>query len=160
MPLTTFRNLTLVRQADENIRVTVTYNALFTAFERNLASLGMTFRERIAVMGMDPPGSVTGSVLAEFPVAQIPVPAGSGEVSVARNRQIVLNRFQLDEDPSWLGLAELDADEIRCRIRIESQGLPPAVTPDAFTNERILSGSLIPTPDPNAAATAALSTSD
>jgi len=144
MPGTNSRNLTLTREGG-NVRVTVTYNAVFSAFERNLAGLGMNFVERISALGIDPPGSTTGTVLAEFQGQFIPVPPGAGPISVARNRQIVLTRAQLDEDPSLIIGPEFDADEIRCRIRIQSTGLPAAVTPDEFTDQEVLGGFVIGT---------------
>ena len=153
MPGTNSRNLTLTREGG-NVRVNVTYNVVFSAFERNLAGLGMQFIERISTLGVDPPGSTTGTVLAEFPAQLIPVPPGSGPISVARNREIVLTRAQLDEDPSVVIGPEFDADEIRCRIRIQSAGLPPAVTPDAFTDQEVLGGIVI---EPTAAAAASAS---
>jgi hypothetical protein len=142
MPGTNSRNLTLTREGG-NVRVTVTYNVVFSAFERNLAGLGMTFIERISTLGVDPPGSTTGTVLAEFPAQLIPVPPGAGPISIPRNRQILVTRGQLDEDPSIVIGPEFDADEIRCRIRIQSAGLPPAVTPDAFTDQEVLGGAVI-----------------
>jgi hypothetical protein len=143
MPGTNSRNLTLTPAGGGNFTVNVTYNAVFSAFERNLAGLGMTFVERISTLGVDPPGSTTGTVLAEFPAQVIPVPSGAGPVSVPRNRSIVLTRAQLDEDPSIIIGPDFDADEIRCRIRIQSTGLPPAVTPDAFTDQEVLGGLVI-----------------
>jgi|SRR5688572_27482057 hypothetical protein len=142
MPGTNSRNLTLTREGT-NVRVTVTYNALFSAFERNLANLGMRFVERISTLGVDPPGSTTGTVLSEFPPQLIPVPPGAGGISVPRNRQIILTRAQLDEDSSAFLGPEFDTDEIRCRIRIESQGLPAAVTPDEFTDQEVLGAVVI-----------------
>jgi hypothetical protein len=142
MPGTNSRNLTLTREGG-NVRVTVTYNAVFSVFERNLAGLGMNFVERISVLGIDPPGSTTGTVLAEFQGQFIPVPSGAGPISVARNRQIVLTRAQLDEDPSSILGPEFDGDEIRCRIRIQSLGIPAAVTPDEFTDQEVLGGFVI-----------------
>lgn len=137
MPGTNNRNLTLTREGG-NVRVTVTYNVVFSAFERALAGLGMTFVERIATLGVDPPGSTTGTVLSQFPPQVILVPPGAGPVVVARNRQIVLTRAQLDEDSNSFFPPDIDADEIRCRIRIQSVGFPPATTPDAFTDQEIL----------------------
>ena len=144
MPGTNSRNLTLTREGG-NVRVTVTYNAVFSAFERALAGLGMQFVERISVLGVDPPGSTTGTVLAEFAAQVIPVPPGAGATQVPRPaRSILLTRAQVDEDPSipFLG-PEFDGDEIRCRIRIQSIGLPAAVTPDAFTDQEVLGGIVI-----------------
>ena len=152
MPRTNSRNLTLTRE-NANVRVTVTYNVVFTAFERNLAAMGMTFVERISTLGVDPPGSFTGTVLAEFPAQVIAVPPGTGAVQVTRNRQILLTRAQLDEDPSFVVGPDFDPDEIRCRIRIEANGLPPAVTPDAFTDQEILGG-IIPAGEAAAAGAA------
>jgi len=137
MPTTNSQNLTLIREG-ANVRVRVTYNVVFSAFERNLAGLGMQFVERISTLGVDPPGSTTGTVLAEFPIQLIVVPAGGGPISIARNREIVVTRVQLDEDSNILLPPDVDADEIRCRIRIQSTGLPPAVTPDAFTDQEVL----------------------
>ena len=137
MPVTNSQNLTLIREGG-NVRVRVTYNVVFTAFERNLSGLGMQFIERISTLGVDPPGSTTGTVLAEFPPLFIPVPGGAGPISIARNREIVLTRAQLDEDSNIFLPPDVDADEIRCRIRIHSFGFPPAVTPDAFTDQEVL----------------------
>lgn len=147
MPGTNSRNLTLT-PVGANFRVIVTYNALFTAFERNLAGLGMRFVEQISTLGVDPPGSTTGTVLAEFPAQTIAVPPGAGPVTVPRTREIVLTRAQLDEDPSnpLLG-PNFDRDEIRCRIRIESRGLPAAVTADEFTDQEGIGGPILQ-PDP------------
>ena len=143
MPGTNSRNLTLTPAGGGNFNVNVTYNAVFSAFERNLATMGMQFVERISTLGVDPPGSTTGTVLAEFPAQVIPVPAGAGAISIPRNRTIVLTRAQLDEDPSIIIGPDFDADEIRCRIRLHSVGLPPEVTPDAFTDQEVLGGLVV-----------------
>jgi hypothetical protein len=71
------------------------------------------------------------------------VPAGAGPISIPRNRTIVLTRAQLDEDPSIIIGPDFDADEIRCRIRIHSVGIPPEVTPDAFTDQEVLGGLVV-----------------
>jgi len=157
MPGTNSRNLTLTREGG-NVRVRVTYNVVFSAFERNLAGLGMQFIERISTLGVDPPGSTTGTVLAaaEFPAQVITVPPGAGPISLPRSREIVVTRAQLDEDSNILLPPDIDADEIRCVIRIQSIGLPPAITPDAFTDQEVLGLVVAPAP----AAAAAGSTSD
>ena len=157
MPTTNSRNLTLIREGG-NVRVRVTYNVVFSAFERNLAGLGMQFIERISTLGIDPPGSTTGTVLApaEFPAQLITVPPGAGPISLPRSREIVVTRAQLDEDSNILLPPDIDADEIRCNIRIQSFGLPPAVTPDAFTDQEVL-GLVVA---PASAASAAGSASD
>jgi hypothetical protein len=137
MPTTNTRDLTLTREG-ANVKITVTYKAEFNTIERHLAGLGMKFIERIAVIGVDPPGATTGTVLKEFPGEFIPVPAGVGTHSATRKREITLTRAALDEDGHPFVDPDVDPDEIRCRIRIEAIGLPPAVTPDAFTDEEVL----------------------
>jgi hypothetical protein len=134
MPTTNTRNLTLTT-VGANTTIEVTYNAVFSVFERHLAGLGLVFQEQIAVIGIDPPGSVTGTVLANFPTQVLPVTDGVAQQVIARTRSITVARASLQEDPA-LG----DNDEIRCRIRIASVGIPPAVTADAFTDEEILVG--------------------
>ena len=137
MPTTNSRNLTLNREG-ANVRVTVTYNAVFSPFERALVGLGMTFREQIAIIGVDTVAP-TNTVLGNFLVQTIPVTAGAGTLTVPRRREVVVTRATLDEDPSSLLVGpDFDADEIRCRIRIQAVGLPPAVTPDEFTDQEVL----------------------
>jgi len=134
MPTTNNRQLTLTT-VGTNVTIGVTYNAVFSVFERHLAGLGLVFRERIAVIGVDPPGATTGTVLANFPSPNLAVTDGAVAQTIARNVSMTVTRASLQEDP-----AVGDADEIRCRIRIEANGLPPAVTPDAFTDQEILLG--------------------
>lgn len=144
MPTTNSHKLTLTRDvASGKFKLTVTYNAEFNSIERFLSGLGMKFIERIEAIGVDPAGSTTGPVLGRFGGQFITVPTGVGLHSVPRKRFILLSRAELDEDPNPLLGPDADADEIRCRIRIEAIGLPPAVTPDAFTDQQILSGLII-----------------
>jgi hypothetical protein len=143
MSTTNTRELSLIRDG-ANVKVKVSYRAEFNPLERHLAALGLTFIERISVIGVDPPGSTTGTVLAEFPGKFISVPDGTGTFSTLRKREITLSRTALDEDANPLLGPDVDADEIRCRIRIQAFGLPPAITPDAFTDQEILSGVLAP----------------
>lgn len=133
MPTVSGQNLTLTT-TNANTTIRVTYDANFTAFERHLAHLGLVFRERIRVIGVDPPGSTTGTGLANFPAETIPVTDGGTPQSIPRNRTLTVPRSSLEEDPGP------DTDEIRCRIRIAAIGLPPLETPDAFTPERDLLG--------------------
>jgi hypothetical protein len=76
MPSTNSRNLTLVTTS-ANTEVRVQYNAVFSPFERFLAANGLIFRERIAVLGIDPPGSTTGTVVHNFAAQDLPVTAGA-----------------------------------------------------------------------------------
>jgi len=134
MATTSNRNLTLTT-VDTNVTINVTYTATFTAFERQLAGLGMTFRERIRVLGVDPAGSTTGTVVANFATQLYPVTVGAGSQAIARNRSLVVTRASLQED-AGLG----DADELRAQIEIEALGLPPDATAPAFTDQVVLLG--------------------
>jgi hypothetical protein len=53
MPSTNSVKLTLTT-VNQNVTVKVTYNAVFSPFERFLAANGLKFRERIEVNGWDP----------------------------------------------------------------------------------------------------------
>ena len=134
MPNVTNANLTLTT-TDGSTKINVRYTATFSAFERRLAGLGLVFRERIRVIGVDPPGSTTGLRLHDFPAENLPVTDGNATQTLNRNRTITRDRSSLQEDP---GLG--DNDEIRCRIRIAAIGLPPAETADVFTDQEVLLG--------------------
>jgi hypothetical protein len=134
--MTTLINRTLtLTTVGADTTIEVEYTAQFTVFERRLAGLGLVFREQIAVIGVDPPGGTTGSVLALFPVQTLPVVDGAVVQVIPRVRSLTVPRASLQEDP-----AAGDNDEIRCRINILAIGLPPEFTPDAFTNQEILVG--------------------
>jgi hypothetical protein len=120
---------------DLNTTIDVTYNAVFSEFERHLAGLGLVFQEQIGVIGVDPAGATTGTVVTNFANQTIPVTDGVGSQTIARSRSRTVTRALLNED-AGLG----DDDEIRCRIRIAAIGLPPAVTRDAFTDQETLIG--------------------
>jgi hypothetical protein len=133
MPSTNSRNLTLTT-VDSNVTVNVTYNAVFSQLERHLAAQGLIFRERISVLGVDPSGGTTGTVLHNFSAQNIPVSDGAGNVSVPRNRSITVSRASLQED-----VVAGDADEIRARIAIELIGFPTPLA-DQFTDQEVLLG--------------------
>ncbi|HMV47688.1 MAG TPA: hypothetical protein PLD20_22765 [Blastocatellia bacterium] len=132
MPTTNGRNLTLIT-VDNNVTVRVEYNAVFNSLERHLAANGLVFEERISVLGVDPPGTVTGTTLHYFPVQILPVIAGAGSQTIARNRSLTVSRASLQED-AGLG----DDDEIRCRIEVRASGLPTTIAD--FTDQKILVG--------------------
>lgn len=131
MPSTNSRNLTLTT-VGSNVTINVKYNAVFTPFERHLASNGLHFHERIRVIGEDP-GTATDIVLTSFPAFHFPVTAGAGNQTIPRNVSKTVTRASLQEDP---GLG--DADEIRCRIEIAPVGMPTTLT--AFTDQEVLLG--------------------
>ena len=138
MPIVTNAHLTLTTQ-DQDTRIDVTYTVIFSEFERHLAHLGLVFRDRIRVIGVDPAGSRTGTVLANFGAQDIPVTDGNGpqrfDYDNNHTRSLTVPRSLLQEDPG-----SGDPDEILCRIRIAAIGLPPLETPDVFTNQEILLG--------------------
>ena len=144
MPQVLARDLTLTRDG-ANVKITVAYTVRFSGFERNLARLGMRFTDQIAVIGVDPEGAFTGTVLKEFEEQVIFVPVGSTTFSFPVKREFSMTRVQLDEDPSFVGGPDFNPDEIRCRIRIRSTGLPPAVTADEFTEQEVLRAIVAPT---------------
>jgi hypothetical protein len=148
MPVIRNPQLTLTREGS-NLKINVTYQADFNTFERRLVGLGLKYRQRIAVIGVDPPGATTGNVLAvssRFPnPIFLDVTDGVGKQTVAgggseHGGTIIVSRAELDEDAIPNAAADVDPDEIRCRIRIEAFGLPPAVTPDTFTDQEVLGG--------------------
>ena len=106
----------------------------FYPFERHLANLGLVFKECIGVVGIDPPAEMGKLITLSF-FKKLPVTDGNDELTITREVSKTVPRTSLQED-SVPG----DDDEIRCRIRIYSYGLPPAVTEDAFTDEQILVG--------------------
>jgi hypothetical protein len=118
--------------AGNNVTITVTYSAVINALERFLKANGLGLVERIAVIGVDPPGSTTGTVLHNFPAENLPVTAGGGSQTIARNRSIIVSRASLQED----GVG--DDDEIRCRITIDALNLPADIT--AFTDQEVRVG--------------------
>ena len=126
-------NLSLTT-TDGNTTIRVTYEAVFTEFERNLADLGMNFHHHINVIGVDPAGGTEGTTLANFPLTNFAVTAGTGEQRIPRDHSLTVPRSSLQEDTGG------DTDEIKCKVRIHAKGLPDDFTPDVFTDQEILLG--------------------
>jgi hypothetical protein len=140
MPRVTNAQLTLPRNG-ANVTLNLVYDAVFSAFERHLARLGLAFQEQLTLIGVDPPGGTTG--LTVFTVLRsIPVSDGAGELSVHRVFSAPFTRNSLDEDPTPFLGPDFDQDEYRVRIRILAIGLPPAVTQDAFSTQAVLGGAV------------------
>ena len=134
MPSVNGANLTLTT-VNQNVTINITFNAVFTAFERQLSGLGMNFHQHIDVIGVDPSGGTTGTTLTSFPTTAFAVTVGAGSQTIPRNASITVTRASLQEDT-----AAGDNDEIRCKIRIHSVGLPPVFTPDNFSDQEVLIG--------------------
>lgn len=138
MPKISNRKLTITPRLEQgepdgaNSVIEVTYRVVFSRFERNLAGLGLKFREVVSVFGVDPPGSASPDLFRFVETLEV-TPGNQDQVLERRHVEIVDNNF-LDEDPDTV---TTDDDEIRCRIEIQAVGIPPAVT-TAFTNQVIL----------------------
>lgn len=126
------RTLTLTT-VNNDVTARVTYNARFVPFERFLAANGLKFVEVITIIGADPAGATTGSVLYTFPSQVIPVTAGAADQTIARDRSVTRSRSFFQED-AGIG----DDDEIVCKIEIQVDGMPSNIT--AYTPQRILLG--------------------
>jgi hypothetical protein len=144
MPTVSNAVLSLPRNG-ANVTINMTYDAVFTEFERHLAGLGLAFREELTLIGVDPPGGTTGQTVFST-VRSIPVSNGAGPLSVHRVFSTPFTRNSLDEDPSPFLGPDFDQDEYRVRIRIMAIGFPPAVTPDAFTTQAVLGGLIVAQP--------------
>jgi hypothetical protein len=137
MPTTNTHQLTLTR-AGANVTINVKYNAVFSVLERHLAGLGLKFRERIDVIGVDSPGAATSPILTSFPSPVLAVTDGAAVQTIQRTVSMIVTRAALDEDSSPFLAPDTLPDQIRCSVRVEALGLPLAVTPAAFTNEQVL----------------------
>jgi hypothetical protein len=69
------------------------------------------FQEQIAVIGVDPPGSTTGTVVTSFVSQTLPVTDHAVQQTIAHNRSLTVTR-----------------------------ALPHEDTPDAFTDEELQLG--------------------
>ena len=128
MPTITNATLTLTT-VNNNVTADVTFDAVFTRFERNLADLGMTFDRHVDIIGVD---ATSTTVLHSFTPTNLPVTAGAGSQTIPVVLSFTETRSFFQEDT--------DNDEIGCNIRIHSQGFPPIFTPDFFTVQRVLVG--------------------
>ena len=129
--------LDLERLGNGQIEIKVSYKGLFPVFDRHLAGLGLRYIERIEVIGVDPAGSTTGTVLTTFQAIQLQVTDGNVPQIIARTPSKVVPRAVLDEDGNPIVDPDAIPDQIRCRIRIDTLGFPPAITA-TFTNEEVL----------------------
>lgn len=135
MPKTDNPKLTLTKEVGTtNIIINVTYDVTFNRLERNLAQLGMNFRDVVEAIGVDPAGSTTGTLLLRVGTGNLDVPAVNSSAKLHRTYTVTVSRELLNEDP---GTFIPDDDEIRCRIRFLTSGFPLASS-ETFTNQVIL----------------------
>jgi len=126
----TINNATLnLTTVNNDVTADITFDAVFTRFERNLADMGMTFDRHVELLGVD---AGTTTVLLVFDPTNLPVTAGAGPQTIPVALSVTRPRSFFQEDT--------DNDEIGCNIRIHSQGFPPVFTPDLFTIQRVLVG--------------------
>jgi hypothetical protein len=139
MPTTDNPRLTLTKEVGTtNIIIEVTYDVTFNRLERNLAQLGMNFRDVVEAIGVDPPGSTTGILLLRVGTGNLDVPAVNSSAILHRKHTVTVSRELLNEDPGTIPNTVIkDDDEIRCRIQFLTSGFPFASS-ETFTNQVIL----------------------
>lgn len=114
------QKLTIAPPNNGTVSVTVRYDAVFSALERFLGQNGLAFQERIQLFGEDSALRGADDPLKILSTANIPMPAGTGPVSVPRTITKVLERKELQEDPSIVFVP--DADEIFARVTVTPLG--------------------------------------
>lgn len=136
MPTVTNAKLTFEKDGTK-IRITVTYDINLSRLESNIAGagLGIRFSELVQVIGIDPPGSTTGTTMQLVAVGTLTdVVHQDAPQTLTRSHTRTFSRASLDEDRS---LIAADNDELRCRIRLLVHGLPKD-TINVFTNQIVL----------------------
>jgi hypothetical protein len=117
------------------VTIRVTFDARFTPFERRLAGLGMEYRSHVDVIALDAPGGTTGMVVvgpsgfSPFQHVAFAVTEGAGDEILKFDRSVDVDRDFLDEISDG-------TREIRCRIQIHADGMPPPLTDPVFTDRR------------------------
>jgi len=120
-----------------DIKITVKYDINFSRLESNMAKpgLGIMFRELVELIGVDPPGSKSGTSMVLLGIGQLfPVLQDAPQTLRGKTHTRTVPRVMLDEDP---GLLAADSDELRARIRILTFGLPKD-TINEFTDQIVL----------------------
>ncbi len=112
----------LAGPAINTVRVTVNYNVVFDQIDRLFFSNGVTYRERIEILGRD---GVSFEVLTRRDFPSTGWTMGIGQQSLTRSRTFNVSRGVLDEDTLPGNL--FDNDEIRCRVIITANN-PPLTT--------------------------------
>src|SRR5687768_8401060 len=94
--------LTLTRQPDGMVEIDLTYRVRFVFIERQMTKLGMIFVERVDILGVDPPGGTTGTLLKTI-VNTLAVSNGDNigvptAIILPRRFTFNMTRASLDED--------------------------------------------------------------
>ncbi len=119
-----------ITQEGSSATVTVTYKAMFSPLDRQMASQGLRFRENIVLQGMDGSNATNLTWLEHF---YFSLTAGTGDLTIPRESKKTISRSVLQED-----VAAGDADEIRAMIHITPVGLPEPK--QAFTEVKTVLG--------------------
>jgi hypothetical protein len=132
MPEVLNANLTLT-ESEGDVTINVRFAPLFNRFEKELGEMGCEYHSHVEILGMDPAGSLTGTVIpaAQFPQVVFPVNNDLPFVP-SFNESITVPRSSLQEDTG-----ATDDDELRARIRIHTK-LPPEFTDPVFTDQEVL----------------------
>lgn len=142
MPSIRNQDLNITINPETNmVTATLSYVVRFTALDRNLAHLGMSFRVKAYIMGVDAPSWTGPSVIYSFPSTNFPpMPVGGAFPfntfidTPVQTHTVTKPRADFQEDP-----VAGDADEIRGKISIEIVNALPAVS-DNYTNIITLPG--------------------
>ena len=131
MPTVANANLRLTESGGQ-VTINVTYDVTFSAYEKQLARLGMDYHSHVTTHGID--GSTVGPSIpeAEFVHEKIDVTVG-GDDPVRMEQQKIVGRVFLQEDSG------ANTDELKCNIRIHSVH-PPLFTDDFLTDEESMLG--------------------
>lgn len=114
------QRLTISPPNNGNVTVTVRYDAVFSALEHFLGLNGLGFQERVQLFGEDSALRGADDPLKIVSLMNIAMPNGTGPVVVPRTVTKVLERKELQEDPSIIFVP--DADEIFARITVTPLG--------------------------------------
>ena len=123
-----------------NVTLTISYRVRFDQIDRHFAANGVSYRERITVMGRDNPPVDPNDVLffQEFPSPGWV--AGAGPQIQTRVQTITVPRANLQEDPG------VDNDELFCTILVRSRNFPTVSNTTSVipatrdTNQVVLAG--------------------
>jgi hypothetical protein len=130
------RPLLVLTTTNDVVTIRVTFSARFTPFERRLAGLGMEFRSHVDVIGIDSPGGTSGTVIVDPSAGFSPFRHVAFGVTDGPVDEIVPSDHSVDVDRDLLDEITNGTGEIRCRIQIHADGMPPALTDPVFTDRQ------------------------
>ncbi len=133
MPTVENANLTL-RTVDDQVNVIVDFDVRFSAFERQLAALGMRYHSHVDLVGIDN-GTDVGPTIVSFDHESFFPTLGTGDEVLSGHVHDKLDRSVLQEDPD-----SGNADELKAEIRIHSVDTPVEFTDIVFSDQEVLLG--------------------